>query len=536
MARTATLPEPIPAVDVGRDGRTGAGVDDASEGGSAWPFGWSEEQYLGGYGSRCPRNELPMHSLLTRHAVQQLIRAGRTQAEVSAFCGVSERSVRRIAKEEPVQHPDDNTEHRQRKIGRPSKTEPFRDFVKQLLTDEPDLMSLEILRRARLRGYDGAKSALYELVASERSEPSKFHMRFEGLPGEFSQHDFGEVDVRFIDGHRRRVHFFASRLKWSRWAEVSLVDDQTAETLVRNTLDHFVAFGGVPLCAVFDRPKTVALKWGRDGKITEWNPTFAYAAMEIGFTAEVCWAYQPQQKGAVEAIVKWVKNSFFKQRRFHDMDDLRTQLREWLDQVNGDRPSRATGVPPATRLLEEQARLRPPRVAPDELALRVPITVGPTAQVTHDLHAYSMPPTACGIPGTLYLYRDRVRIVAGRHEAVHPRKFGSREDSMLPQHRAEQLAAVSGARGKRYFKRQQVFATGEAAVLFLTEIVHRDPKGWWREVDDLFDLLQRFGPEPMNRALRAAVDTGRFDVDLVAQLLAARAQPSLQLVQGTRHE
>jgi hypothetical protein len=27
---------------------------------------------------------------------------------------------------------------------------------------------------------------------------------------------------------------------------------------------------------------------------------------------------------------------------------------------------------------------------------------------------YSMPPNAIGLPGTLYLYRDRVRIVAGR--------------------------------------------------------------------------------------------------------------------------
>jgi hypothetical protein len=27
--------------------------------------------------------------------------------------------------------------------------------------------------------------------------------------------------------------------------------------------------------AVFDRPKTVALAWRRDGVVTEWNPTFA---------------------------------------------------------------------------------------------------------------------------------------------------------------------------------------------------------------------------------------------------------------------
>ena len=33
----------------------------------------------------------------------------------------------------------------------------------------------------------------------------------------FSQHDFGQVDVEFLDGMVRRVHFFASRLKYSRY-------------------------------------------------------------------------------------------------------------------------------------------------------------------------------------------------------------------------------------------------------------------------------------------------------------------------------
>jgi hypothetical protein len=33
------------------------------------------------------------------------------------------------------------------------------------------------------------------------------------------------------------------------------------------------------------------------------------------------------------------------------------------------------------------------------------------------------------MPGTLYLYADRVRIVAGPYEAVHPRKFVPQEGS-----------------------------------------------------------------------------------------------------------
>jgi transposase len=170
-------------------------------------------------------------------------------------------------------------------------------LIQTLLKEEPAILSVEVLRRARLEGYSGGKSALFALVANLRPpQQARLMMRFEGLPGEFSQHDFGEVRVRFIDGGRRIVHFFASRLKWSRWVEVTLVDNEVVETLVRGLASHFTRFGGVPLCAVFDRPKTVALHWGDDGVVTEWNPTFAYAALELGFTAEVCWPHQPRQK------------------------------------------------------------------------------------------------------------------------------------------------------------------------------------------------------------------------------------------------
>ena len=46
----------------------------------------------------------------------------------------------------------------------------------------------------------GGKSALYELVRELRPTRTMPIVRFEGLPGEFSQHDFGVVDVRYISG------------------------------------------------------------------------------------------------------------------------------------------------------------------------------------------------------------------------------------------------------------------------------------------------------------------------------------------------
>ena len=265
--------------------------------------------------------------------------------------------------------------------------------------------------------------------------------------------------------------------------------------------------------------KTVALSWSKDGEVTEWNPTFAYAALELGFTAEVCWPHQPQQKGAVENLVGWVKGSFFKQRRFHDREDLSSQLCQWLQEVNTQRPSRATGQIPLERMGEERKRLRALKISASELALRIPVQVGPTATVFYDGRGYAMPPEAAGLPGTLYLYRNRVKIVAGRWQAEHERFIAKGHIAWLPEHRAAHLAAVAGKRGKRYLKRQQLFECGEATVEVLTEIVHRSPRGWYAEIDQLHELLQAVGAEKLERACRAAVQTGSFIVAVIAQCL-----------------
>jgi hypothetical protein len=218
----------------------------------------------------------------------------------------------------------------------------------------------------------------------------------------------------------------------------------------------------------------------------------------------------------VENLVRWVKGSFFKQRRFLDEEDLVRQLREWLVEVNTQRPSRATGVIPEERLREERTRLRPLKVAPAELALRVPVTVGPTGAVIYDTHCYSMPPESLGIPGTLYLYQDRVRIVAGRYEAVHERLFGPAGKSTLPEHRAQRVAAASGKRAKRYMQREHLLDLGRAALEYLTELTHRRPRVWIRDVDRLHALLEEHGEQ----ALRAAFERGLEEHAIGAEYIA----------------
>jgi transposase len=464
-----------------------------------------------------------MLGMLKRHEVEILLKAGHWKTEVARLTGVSLCSVKRIAQESPVVHVDDAAERIKRQIGRPSRVANFRKQVVGILQETPDLASLEILRRVREAGYPGGKTSLYALVASLRPKPAKPLVRFEGLPGEFSQHDFGEVEVEFRNGARQRIHFFASRLKYSRLVRVSLVKDETVESLVRTLAEHLASWGGRPLLCVFDRPKTIALKWRKNGEVTEWNPVFAYATLEMGVGVELCWPYRAQQKGSVENLVGFVKSSFFKVRRFYDEEDLQQQRRDWEREVNEERPCRATGIIPAVRLAEETPRLRALKVQPQELALRIPVYVGPTGTVLHDGHAYSMPPEAISMPATLYLYAQRVRIVAGRYEAEHPRKLAAHEGSSQAEHRAAMVAAVSGKRGKRYLKRQQLLELGEPAIRYLTEIVHRRPRQWYEDVDRLHQILQSHGPDVLRRAMEEGLKQQIFGAFYVERSL----QPGL---------
>jgi hypothetical protein len=124
-----------------------------------------------------------MLAMLKRHEVEILLKAGHPKTEVARLSGVLLRSVKRIAEEEPVVHVDDKAERTQRQIGRPSTVASFRKQIVDILQKEPDLASLEILRRVREAGYRGGKTALYALVASLRPRSVKPLVRFEGLPG-----------------------------------------------------------------------------------------------------------------------------------------------------------------------------------------------------------------------------------------------------------------------------------------------------------------------------------------------------------------
>jgi transposase len=458
---------------------------------------------------------------MTRHSVGVLRKAGLTAKAVAEQTSVSVRSVWRILGRQEAEAMAEGGEKKERGVGRPSTVEQFQEQVAAVLRDEPRLKTVEILHRMRMLGYTGGKSALYDLVSRLRTAPPAAPLvRFEGLAGEFSQHDFGHVDVKYEAGGRERIHFFVSRLKYSRFSRVTVVPDEKIESLVRALLADFEAFQGIPLLGVFDNPKTIVLR--HEGPRVEWNATFAQVALDYGFGVELCTPGRGQEKGSVENLVGWVKGSFFKVRRFHDHEDMLRQLDGWHREVNEQRPSRATGVIPQVRLDEERKRLRPLVIPAAQYALRFPVVVGPTGMVEHKGIRYAMPPESIGVPGTLYLGLNQVRIIAGRHERLHPRAPAQGATSYVPQDRARLLAAVSGMRGRLYAKRQQILELGGSAETFLTELVHRRRFTWKGDVERIHDSLVQYGPQALAWALTDACRQGQFAAEYVSLALTRR--------------
>jgi transposase len=473
-----------------------------------------------------------MLRMLDRHAVQTRLAAGQRPRQIAQALGISVRTVWRIAKEPAVTSGDDRAARRARRLGRPPVADTVPALLRTWLTTEPDLPPGEVHRRLDEAGHALGLSTVYRLLGATRPTlPASVQVRFEGVAGEFAPFDFGHVEVRLVDGARRRIHFAAYRLKWSRWMFVTVVPNERAEALIRSLLAAFAASGGVPLRVVFDNPKTVVLR--REAGRPVWHPTLAQAVLDYGTSIELCTPHQPQQKGSVENLVGFVKRAFFRARRFLDLDtDLPQQLTQWLTAVNTERPSRATGVPPAVRLAEEQARLSALAIAPADYGLHVPVTVGPTAMVTYQGVRYAMPAKACGLPATLPLYPDRVRIVCagGRHETTHPRFPHVGDVSYLTGQRAEQLASVYGSRKRLYFMRERLVELGPVGEAYVTELVHQRPHTWQGCIERAFVVLERLGEAAFRPLLQRALMQRLFGAEYLEHLAAEHASVAPQEV------
>lgn len=414
-----------------------------------------------------------------------------------------------------------------RRQGRPPKADDATvERIRLLLESQPTLPAIEVLRLARGWGFAGGRSQTAALVKKLRPKPrAEPIVRFEGLPGEYAQFDFGECIVPFTATGKERVQFFAGRLKFSRFMHVVLVPDQQAETLVRSLFACLVEFGGSPKEWVFDNPRTVRISpIGAEPVVL--HRYLRQAVAECRVIPTLCAPRSGNQKGSVERLVGFVKNSFLLVRRFRDFADLQEQLAEWLHEVNHVRPCDATKRIPAELLADEAELLarRPIRCSPDAWAITETATVTPMGTVTFRGTSYSATARYLGAPATLLVRKRSIDIHVGSEQCEHVREDHTREVRRLPAHREDVLAVLHGRRKLATFRRQCLLELGKPAWQFLGQLVHRCARGGWEKpCGELYDLLTVHGDGAMRDAFARCVARSTFTVAAVRAVLKEAA-------------
>jgi transposase len=467
------------------------------------------------------------------HIREMVLRARKARlpaAKIEALTGVSARSQRRIAHQEDFGKMATVEFRERRPPGRPAELPAHcQAQIAAFLAEAPRMKGAEVLRRLRSEhGYQGGKNPVYRYLQQVRPAPPPPApvVRFEGLPGEFAQHDFGTLTVPYTDGTTAKLTFYAGRLKYSRALHVELVENEGTEAFLRGLEAFALALGGLPLLNVIDNAKTAVIRRLRDPdsgqERIQYNEQFAAFLAAVGVLAEPTAPYAGNQKGAVENLIRFVKEGFLLARRFRDRDDLEAQLADWLRHVNEERPCTATGLIPAARLTAEQPYLRPLAFGKDGFGLTFAAVVRREGQVRWGGMAYSAPSAWIGQTVTVKVHRAAVLLHYQGQAVRHPRLPENGRYSLLPEHRE---ALFVKPRGAVMAKRQIVLDACPAAAAFFTDLVHRRPQTWRQhDLPVIWALYETWGARKLNEALARCVAQGTIGGEyLQAQPLGVAA-------------
>ena len=260
----------------------------------------------------------------------------------------------------------------------------------------------------------GKDAAFYDYVRpikrARKLTPEAVPIRFEGLPGELLQIDWGETrhfPFTRPDLKGQTRYFFAARLKDSRFMFVRFTTEMREETLLRCLIACFVQLGGVPWVVTSDNMKTITL--GREStNRPSWHPAFQQCAVEFGFHPDGCTPSAANQKGAVENLVKFVKGNFLAGRTFYDDAELEHERALWIHQVNEVRPSDATEQIPRVLRAAEQPKFGPlPAMAAAD-GFFDSVKVSRESMVALATNRYSVPAQLVGLALTVRIYATRI--------------------------------------------------------------------------------------------------------------------------------
>jgi len=203
-----------------------------------------------------------------------------------------------------------------------------------------------------LRNYIGYLITTDKLRLKEKI---RLYTKVPQLPfGGQMQLDFGQYRCR--SGFK--LYIFTSLLSASRYKYVVFQDHPfRTKEVISHLLNSFDYFGGVPKEIVIDQDTLLVVSENAGDII--YTDDFTYFIEEQELKMYVCRAADPETKGKIENLIKYVKHNFLSIRDFKSADEANESGFQWLKRRANGKISQATKKIPAYLIEEERKHLRP---------------------------------------------------------------------------------------------------------------------------------------------------------------------------------
>jgi transposase len=174
--------------------------------------------------------------------------------------------------------------------------------------------------------------------------------------GQQMQLDFGQHRCR----SGLKLFIFAGVLSASRYKYVVFQGHPfTTRDVIDHLLDCFDFFGGMPEELVIDQDRLMVVSENAGDII--YTADFRYFIEEQELRMYVCRKDDPETKGKIENLIKYVKCNFFSIRDFKLLEEANSSVMRWLQRRANGKISQATKQIPAILVENERQHLRPVR-------------------------------------------------------------------------------------------------------------------------------------------------------------------------------
>jgi transposase len=165
-----------------------------------------------------------------------------------------------------------------------------------------------IYERIKEEGYQGKYTVVKDAVGQMKRLSREVFMPLVHRPGE-GQADFGHALAR-VAGQLRRVVFFVMALGYSDAFFVMAFERECTETCWEGHIKAFDFFGGVPRRISYDNSKVMVSKIiGPHQRML--TRGFLQLQSHYLFEEHFCRVRRANEKGVVEALIKYVRLNFF---------------------------------------------------------------------------------------------------------------------------------------------------------------------------------------------------------------------------------